>query len=299
MNLMMLKMTSNFIVDYQERIEQCLAQSLPTEHEEPQRLHHAMRYAVLNGGKRIRPLLVYATGQLFNSALASLDSSALAVELIHCYSLVHDDLPAMDNDDLRRGKPTCHKAFDDATAMLAGDALQAKAFALLADDTDSEPNERVQLLSILGRACGSLGMAGGQAIDLGAVDKTLSLIELEQMHRLKTGSLIEASILMGAIVGKATPAELAVLQEFSALLGLTFQIQDDILDVEGSTEQLGKQQGADNALNKPTYPGILGLEKAKALAEVNYDKVLACLSDFGDRAEQLRQVAEYIIQRQH
>ncbi len=292
-------MTSDFIIDYQNRIEQCLAQSLPAEQEEPQRLHSAMRYAVLGAGKRIRPLLVYATGQFFNSALVSLDSSALAVELIHCYSLVHDDLPAMDNDDLRRGKPSCHKAFDDATAMLAGDALQAEAFALLAADTENNLNERVQLLSILGRACGSLGMAGGQAIDLGSVDKTLNLVQLEQMHRLKTGSLIEASILMGAIVGKATPAELAALQEFAALLGLTFQIQDDILDVEGSTEQLGKQQGADTALNKPTYPGILGLEKAKALVEVNYEKVLACLSDFGDRAEQLRQMAKYIIQRQH
>jgi farnesyl diphosphate synthase len=292
-------MTNDFIAQYQSRVEQYLVNTLPSDALEPMRLHQAMHYSVLGGGKRIRPLLVYATGHFFATSLDKLDASAMAVELIHCYSLVHDDLPAMDNDDLRRGKPTCHKAFDEATAMLAGDALQAEAFALLADDKTNDASQRVDLLSTLGRACGSLGMAGGQAIDLGAVDQLLNLAQLEKMHRLKTGALIEASVLMGAIVGQADSKQFAALQEFAQLIGLTFQIQDDILDVEGSTEQLGKQQGADSALNKPTYPGILGLQKAKELAQVNYDKALSCIADFGAAADQLRQVADYIIRRDH
>lgn len=290
---------ANFIVDYQQRINDVLQQHLLRDDQEPKLLHQAMRYAVFNGGKRIRPLLVYAVGRMFASDLTAFDIPAAAVELIHCYSLVHDDLPAMDDDDLRRGKPTCHKKFDEATAILAGDALQAQAFLLLAQDPNNSAINRLRLLQQLGEACGSLGMAGGQAKDLQATGKQLKLAELQQMHQMKTGALISASVLFGAIV--AEPAEQAcrALATFAQEIGLAYQIHDDILDVEGATELLGKRQGADQNLQKATYPAIVGLDQAKLLAKQAYNNAMAALKMFGNEADELRYLAAYIVQRDH
>lgn len=292
-------MTNSFISTYQQRIEKVLQQQLPPVTAAPQRLHQAMRYSVLDSGKRMRPLLVYATGLALQATAAQLDMAAAAVELIHCYSLIHDDLPAMDNDDLRRGKPTCHRAFDEATAMLAGDALQAQAFTLLANDPQNDAAQKIAMLIALGKACGSLGMAGGQAIDLAAEGKTLSLSELEVMHRLKTGALIKASVQLGTISGRSDRRTCKALEQFAEQIGLAFQIRDDILDVEGETSLLGKQQGADAALNKPTYPAIVGLVKAKELARQAYQEALIAIEDLPETADYLRYLAGYIIQRDH
>ncbi len=295
-----MKPNPKLISQYQERVETVLAQILPADNSPPlQQLHKAMRYSVLNGGKRIRPLLVYATGALLPIDSNVLDIPAAAIELIHCYSLIHDDLPAMDNDDLRRGKATCHKAFDEATAILAGDALQAEAFTILAQATGLTDQQRVSMLSELGRACSSLGMAGGQAIDLAAVGRQLTLDELEVMHRLKTGALIRASVLLGAIAGNADAHIFAVLSEFASALGLAFQIQDDILDVEGETSVLGKQQGADIVRGKPTYPAIIGLAAAKKLAAQYYQQAIDKIAELGVAATALQTVAAYIVQRDH
>lgn len=283
-------MNADFINQSQQHIQQILEQVLPSTTQVPQRLHEAMRYTVLAGGKRIRPLLVYATGQSFGATINSLDIPAAAVELIHCYSLIHDDLPAMDNDDLRRGQPTCHKQFDEATAILAGDALQCLAFSILGD---------LKMLIILGQACGSFGMAGGQMIDLEAIGKNLTLAELQTMHALKTGALIKASVLMGAIAAKVDAATYDNLANFATHLGLAFQIQDDILDVEGDTELLGKQAGADALLNKPTYPAILGLAAAKQQMETAYQQALNCLDIYGESAVYLREVAAYLVNRNY
>lgn len=285
--------------DYQERIETVLAAHLPTADQPPISLHEAMRYAVLNGGKRIRPLLVYAAGDLFNVSLPALDRAAMAVELIHCYSLVHDDLPAMDNDDLRRGLPTCHKVYGEGMAMLAGDALQAEAFSLLANPTDLPAERQLNLLALLANACGSLGMAGGQAIDLSAVGRVLAVGELEQMHRLKTGALIKASVLMGASTADLSVRDKSIMSDFADYLGLAFQIQDDILDVQGETALLGKQQGADLARGKPTYPSTVGMVEAKKLADIAYNHALALLQQYDEKADFLRQVTQYIVQRQY
>jgi len=290
---------NDFIAAYQQHIEGFLQEQLPVAVTMPKNLHQAMRYAVLNSGKRIRPLLVYATGSIFNVPIAQLDIPAVAVELIHCYSLIHDDLPAMDDDDLRRGKPTCHKAFNEAIAILAGDALQAEAFTLLAADQHHDAKQRSAMLLALGQACGSRGMAGGQAIDLAVVGQQPNLNELEMMHRLKTGALIKASVQLGAIAASADETELQRLDEFAAQIGLAFQIQDDILDVEGETTLLGKQQGADLALNKPTYPALVGLDKAKQLAKAAYEEALAAVTTFGTEADNLRQLAAYIVRRDH
>ena len=285
---------SDFISAYQERAEMALNVYLPSGDF---RLHQAMSYSVLNGGKRIRPLLVYATGVMLGASNEMLDAPAAAVEIIHSYSLIHDDLPAMDNDDLRRGKPTCHKAFDEATAILAGDALQAYAFNVLAANEHLTEKQRVKMLIILTQACGSLGMAGGQAIDLESIGKHLSLTELENMHRLKTGALIRASVLLGATAGNADVKTFEVLTQFSELIGLAFQIQDDILDVEGETVLLGKQSGADQALNKPTYPSMLGLQASKEKMQHVYEAALSTLKLLDVDTSWLSELAAYMVER--
>lgn len=290
------------ILFWQKRADQALEKWLPTEATLPEQLHKAMRYAVLNGGKRIRPVLCFAAGHAVGVPLATLDAPACALELIHAYSLVHDDLPAMDNDDLRRGKPTCHKAFDEATAILAGDALQALAFHVLAQGlAHTIPAEqRLEMLDTLAIASGSRGMAGGQAIDLAAVGKTLNIAELENMHVHKTGALIRASVKLGALCQPdIDPETLKKLEHYAKCIGLAFQIQDDILDVEGDTATLGKTQGADQALNKPTYPALLGLESARQMAHELHQDALRSLADLGENAEPLRWLADYIVQRQH
>ena len=289
----------NLITIYQQRVNTALDTWLPAATIQPTRLHEAMRYVVLNGGKRIRPLLVYLTGQTLNVNPTSLDGLACAVELIHAYSLVHDDLPAMDNDDLRRGKPTCHKAFDEATAILVGDALQTLAFYILSHDSHLPIiPQRLAMINTLALASGSRGMVGGQAIDMEAVNQSLTLAELENMHIHKTGALIRASVKLGALAYPALDDNwLAKLDHYAKCIGLAFQIQDDILDVEANTEILGKAQGADIAHNKVTYPALLGLRGAKQMAAELIEQALSSLSDFNDKAEPLRWIANYIITR--
>lgn len=261
-----------------------------------------MRYVSLDGGKRIRPVLVYATGRALGVEPKHLDGPACAMELIHTYSLVHDDLPAMDNDALRRGKPTCHIAFDEATAILVGDGLQALAFHILAHDPHMMPNPQVRLemVNLLSQAAGSRGMVGGQAIDLDAVGKELTLAELENMHIHKTGALIRASVQLGALSAPLQdPEHLEKLDHYAKCIGLAFQIQDDILDVESDTETLGKTQGSDSMKNKPTYPAIVGMKQAKAMAADLHQQALASLEPLGDNADMLRAVANYIVEREN
>jgi farnesyl diphosphate synthase len=288
--------------DYQSRVETALDSWLPPATAEPRRLHEAMRYAVLGAGKRIRPILVYASGEAFSVPAAALDGPAVAVEMIHGYSLIHDDLPAMDDDDLRRGRPTCHKAFDEATAILAGDALQALAFHVLAHDGGMPIGaaQRVRMIDTLAIASGSLGMAGGQAIDLAAVGRSLGLAELENMHRHKTGALIRACVELGALCcPDLEPGALERLSTYAQRIGLAFQIQDDILDIESDTETLGKPQGSDLAHNKPTYPRLLGLDGAKAAARRMHAEALDAVRDLDGRADGLRWVADYIVSRRN
>jgi farnesyl diphosphate synthase/geranylgeranyl diphosphate synthase type II len=257
-----------------------------------------MRYAVLNGGKRVRPILAYASAHALGGApTEALDTLACALECIHAYSLVHDDLPAMDNDDLRRGKPTCHIAFDEASAILAGDALQALAFQLLAELPGAGAETRISLLQHLTRASGAQGMVLGQAIDLAAVDKQLDLAQLERMHRHKTGALIRASVATGAILAGAGSTQMRALDTYADAVGLAFQVQDDILDVTADTATLGKQQGADIARNKPTYVALLGLEGAGAKLQELHRQSLAALDSFDERACWLRELAGYIVSR--
>ncbi len=266
------------------------------------RLYEAMHYAVTSGGKRIRPCLTYATCKALGIPFEQMDVAAAAIEVVHAYSLVHDDLPAMDDDDLRRGKPTCHRKFDEATAILAGDALQALAFTLLAEIEDPaiSAQNKIDMLVLLGKASGEAGMAAGQAIDLEAVGKVLSLQELEAMHRLKTGRLIHASILMATHTRESCDDELKQrLSEFANEIGLLFQIVDDILDVVSDTETLGKTQGADGARNKPTYPALLGLDGAREHARLTHHKALQPLNGLGPQFEELRQISNFIIERTH
>jgi farnesyl diphosphate synthase len=290
------------VTQYGARIERVLDRWLPPESKPPERLHAAMRYAVLGGGKRLRPLLIYAGGEVLGVPSERLDGPAAAVELIHAYSLIHDDLPAMDDDDLRRGRPTCHRAFDEATAILAGDALQVQAFLILAEDPAMQisPAARVEMIRSVALASGSAGMAGGQAMDLAAEGHTLSLAELELMHIHKTGALIRASVLLAAqsVAGLAA-GKLAALDRYAKCIGLAFQIQDDILDVAGETAALGKQTGADASRNKPTFPSILGLAESRRRAEALHLEALDALSAFGEAAEPLRWLSEYIITRQN
>ena len=287
---------------YQARIEAALESWLPPASRVPENLHEAMRYAVLGGGKRIRPVLVYASGEAFGVAPDALDGPACAVEMIHAYSLVHDDLPAMDNDDLRRGRPTCHRAFGEATAILAGDALQALAFHVLAADgkIGVSPEQRLRMIEILAAASGSLGMAGGQAIDLAAVGKSLNLEQLETMHRHKTGALIRASVELGALCCDGVdPAAFARVSQFAQCIGLAFQIHDDVLDIESDTATLGKPQGSDLAQNKPTYPQLLGLAGARDAARRLHDEAISALLPLDRRADALRSVANFIIGRRN
>ena len=288
--------------NYARRVERALDERLPKAATHPARLHEAMRYAVFNGGKRVRPALVYATGHILGGNMEELDAPACAVELIHAYSLVHDDLPAMDDDDLRRGMPTCHKAFDEATAILAGDALQTQAFFILGHDTTlrNRPETALRMIETLALASGSRGMAGGQAIDLAAVGQRLDIAELEDMHIHKTGALIRASVRLGALASPGHDDQAAErLDHYAKCIGLAFQIQDDILDIEGDTETLGKARGADLALDKPTYPALLGLEGAHRRAQELLDDALQSLDAFDDRADTLRNLARYIVKRRH
>ena len=285
---------------YQNRVEQALDDWLPKSNVQPQSLHEAMRYAVLGQGKRIRPALVYSSGAAFGVNLNELDGPACAVEIIHAYSLIHDDLPAMDDDDLRRGKPTCHVAFNEATAILAGDALQALAFHVLAHDKNIKVNSahRVKMINRLAVASGSRGMAGGQAIDLEAVGKKLNIMELENMHIHKTGALICASVELGALsYPEIMTADLEQVSHFAKCIGLAFQVQDDILDIESDTVTLGKPQGSDMARNKPTYPELLGLKGAKEVARNLYLEAIASLNNFDQKADMLRGLADYIVNR--
>ena len=282
------------------RADAALADALPHEDAPPLELHRAMRYAVLGGGKRLRPVLVYATGNAFEVAPEALDSSACAVEIIHAYSLVHDDLPAMDDDDLRRGRPTCHVVFGEAMAILAGDALQALAFEVLADDPRlrADPRNQVEMLRTLAAACGAHGMAGGQAFDLAAVGKALTPAELERMHVYKTGALIRASVRLGALAaGCRDAAVLAALEHYGHAIGLAFQIRDDILDIEGDAATIGKTAGKDAADNKPTYPAILGMAGARAhLAELT-GAALDAITPLGERFAMLGELARFIAER--
>jgi len=290
------------VEQWRARAEEQLAQRLQLPDPGTPRLVSAMRYSTLGGGKRLRPVLVYATGTALGASLALLDDAAVAVELIHAYSLIHDDLPAMDNDDLRRGLPTCHKAFDEGTAVLAGDALQALAFEVLAGNQhgDLPVAARLQQVQVLAAAIGTAGMAGGQAIDLEAVGHLLDAVGIEAMHRRKTGALIQASVLLGAIAaGIRTGDEYAALQRYGAELGLAFQIQDDVLDVAGETLALGKTAGSDAARGKPTYPSLFGLAEATRLARTHRDDALAALAALGTRGRDLAALADFVVNRDH
>ena len=288
------------IATCQGRIEQVLDEALALPDPGTQRLREAMRYSVLGAGKRLRPTLVYLTGESLGAPLARLDAPAAAVELIHVYSLVHDDLPAMDDDDLRRGRPTCHRAYDEATAILVGDALQALAFAVLANEpmAGTTPEIRLGMIRVLARATGTGGMAGGQAVDLAAVGQCLSVEAIENMHRRKTGALIQGSVLLGALAaGVQEGPELEALGRFGAEIGLAFQIQDDILDVEGDPALLGKSTGADAAHGKPTYPSTAGLAASRARAAQLRDAAIAALAPLGERARALAQLAHFVVER--
>lgn len=287
---------------YQKRVDDYLLRVLPDEAIFPQRLHAAMRYSVLGGGKRMRPLLTYACGEVLQTRPARLDAAATAVELIHAFSLVHDDLPAMDDDDLRRGRATTHKAFDEATAILAGDALQVLAFNVLANDEALVGDAQVQidLVATLSDATGSVGMTGGQALDLASAGHDVSLSDLETMHDKKTGLLIRAAVSMACLCAPAVSNEERVrLDEFAQRIGRAFQIRDDILDVEGDTTVIGKAQGADIAMNKATYPAILGMDEAKRRASRLYDEALAALDGLARDTTPLRYLAAYIVRRDH
>lgn len=279
------------------RVDRALDLHFP-QNSDPTKLRTAMRYSLFNGGKRVRPTLAYAAALAVNPEinLDAIDPVACALECLHSYSLVHDDLPAMDDDDLRRGKPTCHIAFNEATAILAGDGLQTLAFEILLG-TDLPAEKKVELMQYLVRASGADGMVLGQAIDLAAVDQHLSLGQLETMHRYKTGALIRASVAMGALVGNATREQLNALDTYAAAIGLAFQVQDDILDVTVDTETLGKQQGADIARNKPTYVSLLGLDTAKSKASELHQQAIGALGIFAGSADRLRELADYIIRR--
>ncbi len=286
----------------QQRVDGCLETLFVPPLPQLERLYQAMRYSVMNGGKRVRPLLVYAACEALNGDKASADGAACAVELIHAYSLVHDDLPAMDDDDLRRGQPTTHKAFDEACAILAGDGLQSLAFEAMAQERHNPQDAalRLRMFAVLARAAGPAGMVGGQAIDLGSVGLKLDRDALELMHRHKTGALIEASVQLGALAsGRADADNLASLSQYARAIGLAFQVQDDILDVESDTATLGKHQGADIARDKPTYPALLGMDAAKAYALELRDQALHALRPFDFAAEPLRELARYIVERRN
>ncbi|CAN4268966.1 IspA Geranylgeranyl pyrophosphate synthase [Methylophilaceae bacterium] len=289
-----------WVASKQQRIEDLLELCLPPASTAPTKLHSAMRYSALDGGKRIRALLCYAAAELTDCESQIADAAACAVELIHANSLVHDDMPCMDDDDLRRGKPSCHKQFDDATALLVGDALQTLAFEVISDaklysNSHLTAYQQMRLVNLLAKATGSNGMAGGQGIDLASVGKTLSQAELETMHQMKTGALIQASILLGAI--GANDTQLLAIRDFANAVGLAFQVVDDILDVEADSDTLGKTAGKDADSNKPTYVSILGLGAAKQHAKTLYDQAISALAPLGSKAQRLRELTGIITQR--
>jgi len=286
------------VTHYSARVADALDDALPPATQAPKRLHDAMRYAVFNGGKRVRPLLVYATGECLGLREEILDAPAAAIEMIHAFSLVHDDLPAMDNDDIRRGNPTLHRQFDEATAILAADALQPLAFSVLASIRDASSGTRVRLIKLVADAVGSVGMTGGQSMDLAAEGQSLTAAEIEHMYSLKTGALIHASVAAAALLADKLPADRAsAIDAFGRTIGIAFQIKDDILDVEGETEVIGKQCGADLRLGKATYPGLVGIEGARARCNSLLRSALEQLDDFGDDAEPLRWLARFIVER--
>jgi geranylgeranyl diphosphate synthase type II len=288
----------DYLIQCAALVDAQLESILPPPAGPAEQLFAAMRYSVFNGGKRIRPALCFAAAEAIADSDRNTAKVAAALEMVHAYSLIHDDLPAMDDDDLRRGKPTCHIQFDEATAILAGDALQCLAFEQLTQLSDLPAEVSLKLVTMLANYGGCNGMVTGQAIDLAATGNLLELEQLKQMHALKTGALIEASILMGALAThQADPEQLAALKEFAQAIGLAFQIQDDILDVESSTEQLGKQQGSDRSNGKSTYTSILGVEAARSQAADLYQHSMACLEPFGERAGSLRSIASFIVNR--
>lgn len=288
----------NRIAHYNERVAQKLDSVLPPASLPPRRLHEAMRYAIFNGGKRVRPLLVYAAGECLQVPEHVLDAPAAAIELIHAFSLVHDDLPAMDDDDLRRGKPTLHRQYDEATAILAADALQPLAFSTLANTPDCSPQTRTRLVQLVADACGSLGMTGGQSLDLAAEGQAISADEIENIYAMKTGALIHASVVAAAYLCKTISAEQhSAIDAFGRTIGVAFQIRDDILDVEGDIDVIGKQTGADEFLKKATYPGLLGIENARSRCDELMHSALQQLDDFGDAAASLRWLARFIVER--
>jgi len=287
---------------WQSRMERALEARLPSPQLVPARLHEAMRYSVLGGGKRIRPALTFATAHTLGLAEEQVEAAACAIELVHVYSLVHDDLPAMDDDDMRRGRPTCHKAFDEATALLVGDSLQPLAFALLARDPSlpASPAIRLRLIDMLAEALGTFGMAGGQAIDLAVQGMQLDIAEVEDMHARKTGALIRASVLLAAeCVPALDPALYAALGKFANAVGLAFQIQDDLLDVTGNAATLGKATGADSERAKPTHPAVIGIPASQQRVRLLHTQAINALAPFGERAEPLRSLAHWLLSRQY
>ena len=304
---LMTDLLASFLSSHKARFEDYLASRLTDYSQDigqtpqAQAFIDALAYSSLAGGKRIRAMLVYMAAnacQADNAPTAAMtDAAAAAIELVHCYSLIHDDLPAMDDDDLRRGKPSCHVQFGEANAILAGDALQTLAFELLANEGDGKAELRIGLVRELSRASGANGMVGGQAIDLAVVNQNISYDELVNMHALKTGALIDAATHMGCLCAGGNSEQAKALRHYAQAIGLAFQVQDDILDIEGSSEQTGKPQGTDIAANKPTYPAIMGLSEAKAKAQSLCDEALEALTDFGANADPLRSLATYIIQR--
>ena len=286
------------IEDYTARVQEKLSASLPSADTSPEKLHEAMRYAVFNGGKRIRPLLVYATGECLNGDPEQLDSPAVAIEYIHAFSLVHDDLPAMDDDDLRRGQPTVHRRFDEATAILAADALQPLAFAVLADTPGANGDTRSALVRLLADACGSLGMTGGQSLDLDAEGTTPSADEIEHMYALKTGALIRASVLSACLLAPDLDEQgFEALDAFASAIGVAFQIKDDLLEIDGDTAAIGKSAGSDIEHNKATYAAQCGVESARRRCDELLTGGLKRLERFGEAAEPLRFLARYIVER--
>lgn len=283
---------------WRTRVEAALDAGLPAPDVAPQRLHQAMRYSVLGGGKRLRPLLVYAAGRCSGADEALLDAPAAAVEMVHAYSLVHDDLPAMDDDSLRRGRPTTHVAFDQATAILAGDALQARAFEMLAG-ADVPAALALGWLRSLAPAAGATGMCGGQALDIDATGQQQSQAQLERMHSLKTGALIRSAVHMGALAGSTDAGLIARLDRFAELLGLAFQVRDDILDIEADSTTLGKTAGKDAAQHKSTYPALLGIDGARRYLATLETQMLACLDSLDERADTLRALGQLAVHRGH
>jgi len=293
---------ASLVDQYQQRVNNALDYWLPPASVNPMRLHQAMRYAVLAPGKRVRPILVYATASALGVDLEKVDGAACAVEIIHAYSLIHDDLPAMDDDDLRRGRPTCHREFDEATAILAGDALQALAFFIISHDPNmvTDDSARLKMIENLALFSGSRGMAGGQAIDLAAVGKSLNIAELETMHIHKTGALIRTCIQLSALSASGLgETRFKALDSYAKCIGLSFQVQDDILDVTGDTVTLGKPQGSDSARNKPTFPSIIGLNASQEKAAELHQQALQALTIFAEEADILRYISAWFVQRTH